>query len=217
MTLHNLPVPQFSPHVLLPDSLAVGRSGSPDSAATSGGAGPSGSSSSDSDASFARALEEGLLEGEHASRGEGGASGASSEGGDDDDDDDAFARSLEAGLLQGQGGAAADAADDDPRGVAGSADGPPRPSGAAAPSSFPVPPELLIHVLRFLSAEDLAAASAACRALREAAREPALWRSLFLMRWGAGLSPQERSEAGGAGILSRGTFCVWGCPLQGQG
>jgi hypothetical protein len=46
-----------------------------------------------------------------------------------------------------------------------------------------LPPELLLHVLKWLSADDLCALAASCAPLRAAASEPSHWRRLYTLRW----------------------------------
>ncbi|KAH0645575.1 hypothetical protein KY290_034357 [Solanum tuberosum] len=47
-----------------------------------------------------------------------------------------------------------------------------------------VPPELLRHILKFLSPEDLVACTMVCKFLNFAASDESLWRWLYRMRWG---------------------------------
>ncbi|XP_055820888.1 F-box protein SKIP31 [Solanum dulcamara] len=47
-----------------------------------------------------------------------------------------------------------------------------------------VPPELLRHILKFLSPEDLVACTLVCKFLNFAASDESLWRWLYRMRWG---------------------------------
>ncbi|KAF3636361.1 F-box protein SKIP31 [Capsicum annuum] len=47
-----------------------------------------------------------------------------------------------------------------------------------------VPPELLRHILKFLSPEDLVACTMVCKFLNFAASDESLWRWLYHMRWG---------------------------------
>nr|GMC55969.1 F-box protein SKIP31 [Ipomoea batatas] len=53
-----------------------------------------------------------------------------------------------------------------------------------------IPPELLHHILKFLSSEDLVSCSLACKFLNYAASDESLWRRLYCMRWG--LRPPKR-------------------------
>ncbi|KAL8499553.1 hypothetical protein ACS0TY_022485 [Phlomoides rotata] len=53
-----------------------------------------------------------------------------------------------------------------------------------------IPPELLYHILKFLSSEDLVSCSLVCRFLNFAASDESLWRRLYCMRWG--LLPPKR-------------------------
>ncbi|GBG88284.1 hypothetical protein CBR_g46850 [Chara braunii] len=57
-----------------------------------------------------------------------------------------------------------------------------------------LPRELFLHVLKFLSPEDLSVCSAVCRFLNLAASEESLWRRLFCMRWGPPTAT-ERKQA----------------------
>ncbi|KAJ8526680.1 hypothetical protein K7X08_029157 [Anisodus acutangulus] len=47
-----------------------------------------------------------------------------------------------------------------------------------------VPPELLRHILKFLSPEDLVACTMVCKFLNFTASDESLWRWLYRMRWG---------------------------------
>ncbi|XP_022756458.1 F-box protein SKIP31-like isoform X2 [Durio zibethinus] len=47
-----------------------------------------------------------------------------------------------------------------------------------------IPPELLPHILKFLSSEDLVTCSLVCSFLNYAASDESLWRRLYCMRWG---------------------------------
>ncbi|KAF3454203.1 hypothetical protein FNV43_RR04650 [Rhamnella rubrinervis] len=54
-----------------------------------------------------------------------------------------------------------------------------------------IPPELLPHILKFLSSEDLIACALVCRFLNYAASDESLWRRLYCMRWGL-LPPSKK-------------------------
>ncbi|KAI3468515.1 hypothetical protein Pfo_025178 [Paulownia fortunei] len=56
-----------------------------------------------------------------------------------------------------------------------------------------IPPELLFHILKFLSSEDLVSCSLVCRFLNFAAADESLWRRLYCMRWGL-LPPKKPRE-----------------------
>ncbi|KAL0393782.1 UNVERIFIED_CONTAM: F-box protein SKIP31 [Sesamum latifolium] len=56
-----------------------------------------------------------------------------------------------------------------------------------------IPPELLFHILKFLSSEDLVSCSMVCRFLNFAAADESLWRRLYCMRWGL-LPPKKPRE-----------------------
>ncbi|KAJ7943993.1 F-box protein SKIP31 [Quillaja saponaria] len=47
-----------------------------------------------------------------------------------------------------------------------------------------MPRELFLHILKFLSSEDLISCSLVCRFLNYAASDESLWRRLYCMRWG---------------------------------
>ncbi|XP_075108876.1 F-box protein SKIP31 isoform X4 [Nicotiana tabacum] len=57
-----------------------------------------------------------------------------------------------------------------------------------------VPPELLRHILKFLSPEDLVACSLVCKFLNFAASDESLWRWLYCMRWGLLLPTRKPRE-----------------------
>lgn len=75
---------------------------------------------------------------------------------------------------------------------------------AAAPAAASAPPaggecplqalplQLLLRLLSFLSAQDLAAAARASALLRSLSDEPVLWRRLFCARWGKPRGPQQQ-------------------------
>jgi hypothetical protein len=72
---------------------------------------------------------------------------------------------------------------------------PPTAAGASAGASgglAALPAPLLLRVLSHLSPEDLCAAARAGHALRAPASDPALWRSLYLVRWPAGATAAEQ-------------------------
>ncbi|CAN4128008.1 unnamed protein product [Withania somnifera] len=54
-----------------------------------------------------------------------------------------------------------------------------------------VPPELLRHILKFLSPEDLVACTLVCKFLNFAASDESLWRWLYRMRWGLSLPTRK--------------------------
>ncbi|KAL3844397.1 hypothetical protein ACJIZ3_001800 [Penstemon smallii] len=56
-----------------------------------------------------------------------------------------------------------------------------------------IPPELLYHILKFLSSEDLVSCSLVCRFLNLSAADESLWRRLYCMRWGL-LPPKKLRE-----------------------
>ncbi|KAG8382039.1 hypothetical protein BUALT_Bualt05G0035100 [Buddleja alternifolia] len=56
-----------------------------------------------------------------------------------------------------------------------------------------IPTELLYHILKFLSSEDLVSCSLVCRFLNFAASDESLWRRLYCMRWGL-LPPKKLRE-----------------------
>ncbi|XP_020550739.1 F-box protein SKIP31-like isoform X2 [Sesamum indicum] len=56
-----------------------------------------------------------------------------------------------------------------------------------------IPPELLFHILKFLSSEDLVSCSMVCRFLNFASADESLWRRLYCMRWGL-LPPKKPRE-----------------------
>ncbi|KAK4422441.1 F-box protein SKIP31 [Sesamum alatum] len=56
-----------------------------------------------------------------------------------------------------------------------------------------IPPELLYHILKFLSSEDLVSCSMVCRFLNFAASDESMWRRLYCMRWGL-LPPKKLRE-----------------------
>ncbi|XP_020596470.1 F-box protein SKIP31 isoform X2 [Phalaenopsis equestris] len=47
-----------------------------------------------------------------------------------------------------------------------------------------IPPEVIHHILKFLSSEDLISCSIVCKFLCYAASDESLWRRLYCMRWG---------------------------------
>ncbi|KAL7159755.1 hypothetical protein ABFS83_01G049100 [Erythranthe nasuta] len=57
-----------------------------------------------------------------------------------------------------------------------------------------IPPELLFHILKFLSSEDLVSCSLVCRFLSFAAADESLWRRLYCMRWGI-MPPKSPRES----------------------
>ncbi|XP_051151634.1 F-box protein SKIP31 [Andrographis paniculata] len=56
-----------------------------------------------------------------------------------------------------------------------------------------IPPELLFHILKFLSSEDLVSCLLVCKFLNFAAADESLWRRLYCMRWGL-LPPKKPRE-----------------------
>ncbi|KAL0447647.1 UNVERIFIED_CONTAM: F-box protein SKIP31 [Sesamum latifolium] len=56
-----------------------------------------------------------------------------------------------------------------------------------------IPAELLYHILKFLSSEDLVSCSLVCRFLNFASSDESLWRRLYCMRWGL-LPPKKLRE-----------------------
>lgn len=64
---------------------------------------------------------------------------------------------------------------------------PPSTEGAPPPAGFlgRLPMELYVHVLKFLSPEDLSTVGTVCRVLRLATADESLWRRLCCLRWGA--------------------------------
>ncbi|KAH6790985.1 hypothetical protein C2S51_005991 [Perilla frutescens var. frutescens] len=56
-----------------------------------------------------------------------------------------------------------------------------------------IPPELLYHILKFLSSEDLVSCSLVCRFMNFAASDESLWRRLYCMRWGL-MPPKKPRE-----------------------
>ncbi|XP_042021719.1 F-box protein SKIP31-like [Salvia splendens] len=56
-----------------------------------------------------------------------------------------------------------------------------------------IPPELLHHILKFLSSEDLVSCTLVCRFMSFAASDESLWRRLYCMRWGL-LPPKKPRE-----------------------
>jgi hypothetical protein len=54
-----------------------------------------------------------------------------------------------------------------------------------------LPLQLLVRLLSFLSAQDLAAAARSSTLLRSLSDEPTLWRRLFCARWGKPRGPQQ--------------------------
>ncbi|XP_047974866.1 F-box protein SKIP31 isoform X1 [Salvia hispanica] len=56
-----------------------------------------------------------------------------------------------------------------------------------------IPPELLYHILKFLSSEDLVSCTLVCRFMSFAASDESLWRRLYCMRWGL-LPPKKPRE-----------------------
>ncbi|KAK4401045.1 F-box protein SKIP31 [Sesamum angolense] len=56
-----------------------------------------------------------------------------------------------------------------------------------------IPAELLYHILKFLSSEDLVSCSLVCRFLNFASSDESLWRRLYCMRWGL-LPPKKVRE-----------------------
>ncbi|KAM7269016.1 hypothetical protein ACFE04_024513 [Oxalis oulophora] len=57
-----------------------------------------------------------------------------------------------------------------------------------------VPPELFIHILKFLSCEDLISCSSVCKFLNYAVSDETLWRRLYYLRWGL-LPPTQKFHA----------------------
>ncbi|KAG0459314.1 hypothetical protein HPP92_022442 [Vanilla planifolia] len=57
-----------------------------------------------------------------------------------------------------------------------------------------IPSEVLHHILKFLSSEDLISCSKACKFLSTAASDEGLWRRLYCMRWGLA-SPSRQLRA----------------------
>lgn len=47
-----------------------------------------------------------------------------------------------------------------------------------------IPPELFLHILKFLSSEDLISCSQVCKFLNHATSDESLWRRLYCLRWG---------------------------------
>ncbi|KZV31492.1 hypothetical protein F511_07343 [Dorcoceras hygrometricum] len=56
-----------------------------------------------------------------------------------------------------------------------------------------IPPELLYHILKFLSSEDLVSCSLVCRFFNFAASDESLWRRLYCLRWSL-LPPKKLRE-----------------------
>ncbi|XP_020549770.1 F-box protein SKIP31-like isoform X3 [Sesamum indicum] len=56
-----------------------------------------------------------------------------------------------------------------------------------------IPPELLFHILKFLSSEFLVSCSMVCRFLNFASEDESLCRRLYCMRWGL-LPPKKPRE-----------------------
>ncbi|XP_048230966.1 F-box protein SKIP31 isoform X2 [Ricinus communis] len=54
-----------------------------------------------------------------------------------------------------------------------------------------IPPEIFVHILKFLSSEDLMTCSLVCRFMNFAASDESLWRRLYCLRWGI-LPPFKR-------------------------
>lgn len=54
-----------------------------------------------------------------------------------------------------------------------------------------VPPELFLHILKFLSSEDLISCSQVCKFMSHVASDESLWRRLYCLRWGL-LPPTKR-------------------------
>ncbi|XP_075109451.1 F-box protein SKIP31 isoform X1 [Nicotiana tabacum] len=57
-----------------------------------------------------------------------------------------------------------------------------------------IPPELLHHILKFLSSEDLVACSLVCKFLNGVASDESLWRRLYCLRWGLVLPTKKPRE-----------------------
>ncbi|KAG0457589.1 hypothetical protein HPP92_022746 [Vanilla planifolia] len=57
-----------------------------------------------------------------------------------------------------------------------------------------IPSEVLHHIMKFLSSEDLISCSKACKFLSTAASDEGLWRRLYCMRWGLA-SPSRQLRA----------------------
>ncbi|CAN4077208.1 unnamed protein product [Withania somnifera] len=57
-----------------------------------------------------------------------------------------------------------------------------------------IPPELLHHILKFLSSEDLIACSLVCKFLNGVASDESLWRRLYCLRWGLVLPTKKPRE-----------------------
>lgn len=57
-----------------------------------------------------------------------------------------------------------------------------------------IPPELLHHILKFLSSEDLVACSLVCKFLNGVASDESLWRQLYCLRWGLVLPTKKPRE-----------------------
>ncbi|GFP81528.1 F-box protein skip31 [Phtheirospermum japonicum] len=81
-----------------------------------------------------------------------------------------------------------------------------------------IPPELLFHILKFLSSEDLVSCSLVCRHLNCAASDESLWRRLYCMRWGL-LPPEKPRECAWKKLYIQRdeddmTEFVRGCPSE---
>ncbi|MCD7457539.1 F-box protein skip31 [Datura stramonium] len=57
-----------------------------------------------------------------------------------------------------------------------------------------IPPDLLHHILKFLSSEDLVACSLVCKFLNGIASDESLWRRLYCLRWGLVLPTKKPRE-----------------------
>jgi hypothetical protein len=70
---------------------------------------------------------------------------------------------------------------------------------SASPHVLSLPAEVELHILSRLSAADLAACMATCRAWRQAAAAPELWRALSDARWrhGSRLGPTAQLQREG--------------------
>ncbi|XP_009631040.1 F-box protein SKIP31 isoform X2 [Nicotiana tomentosiformis] len=57
-----------------------------------------------------------------------------------------------------------------------------------------IPPEMLHHILKFLSSEDLVACLLVCKFLNGVASDESLWRRLYCLRWGLVLPTKKPRE-----------------------